>query len=85
MIFLTMVVLPALSNPLREHVSESTQFLVIVIYSIKIRISLSFNLAFRNIDNILLSDVEVLRRRAKKLSELCSWRRQHVIKLKVQK
>lgn len=51
MIFLTIVVLPALSRPLsqvsRFHQSGKRA------YSIKIRISLSFNLAFRKIDSIL--------------------------------
>ena len=51
MIFLTIVVLPALSSPL-PHLSHCSLAAHNASYSIRIRISLSFNLAFRNIDNI---------------------------------
>jgi hypothetical protein len=50
MIFLTMVVFPALSRPLSQisRFQRSER----IAYSIKILISLSFSLAFRKIDNI---------------------------------
>ena len=59
MIRLTMVVLPALSRPLRPW-SEDTNLVVAESYSIKIRISLSFNLAFRRMDSILSNEVSRL-------------------------
>jgi hypothetical protein len=54
MIFLTIVVLPALSSPLRVKISVLYVFPWWFQYSIRIRISLSFSLAFRKIESILL-------------------------------
>ena len=51
MIFFTIVVFPALSRPLLS-VSKSA-YMQPDTYSIKMRISLSFSLAFRKMDNIL--------------------------------
>ena len=53
MIFFTMVVFPALSRPLPQSIF-SDAIAASRTYSIKMRISLSFNRAFRNIDNILV-------------------------------
>lgn len=53
-IFLTMVVLPALSRPLCRNQSPVVwSEAASATHSIRIRISLSFNRAFLNIDNIL--------------------------------
>lgn len=55
-IFFTMVVLPALSSPLRgNHISTPYVRIDVCTYSIKILISLSFNRAFLNIESILLA------------------------------
>lgn len=53
-IFFTMVVLPALSSPLEGYQHQIHQKRVYT-YSIRIRISLSFNRAFLNIESILLA------------------------------
>ena len=55
MIFLTMVVFPALSSPLRNSnlVANYESWKMGETHNIKILISLSFNRAFRKIDNIL--------------------------------
>ena len=55
MIRLTIVVLPALSRPLGPQL-EGTDLVVAESYSIKIRNSLSFNLAFRRMDSILAAE-----------------------------
>ena len=54
MIFLTMVVFPALSSPLRNsNLVANYESWKMETHNIKILISLSFNRAFRKIDNIL--------------------------------
>ena len=52
MIFLTMVVLPALSSPLVTNQAHENSVDPALTYSISILISLSFNLAFLKIDNM---------------------------------
>lgn len=56
MIFLTIVVLPALSSPLdkRKKDQQGKAVMEIASYSIKILISLSLSLALRRTDNILV-------------------------------
>lgn len=52
MICFTMVVLPALSNPLPVRISQCLQSRAGT-YNIRMRISLSFRRAFRKIDSIV--------------------------------
>ena len=53
MIFLTMVVFPALSKPLARQETESKRSICRASYSIKMRSSLSLSLAFRRIDSMV--------------------------------
>lgn len=74
MTFFTIVVLPALSRPLTEVVSTTVgETTAGHTHSISILISLSFSLAFLNIDNIVLEG-NILQ---VKVADACAFRMLH--------